>query len=1111
MEIKEGTILEGPLWPEPVKVDKVEKIGSRTRIIGALLKSDKHIDEFLSEADLQKVKVKDTSLSFTANGNQAFLSIEALRFRYASLYDPLLAVNISKIDPLPFQIDAVYGHILKLPHIRFLLADDPGAGKTIMAGLVLKELKLRGLAKRILIVVPGHLKDQWRRELKEKFQEVYTLIDRSTFDNLYGENPWDREMQAITSMDFAKQEDILPSLRSSRWDIVVVDEAHKMAAYLYGDKKEETRRYKMGEVLSQRAIHLLFLTATPHKGDPDNFRLFLDLLLPSYFTTDLLEESIANKDNFFFLRRLKEDMRDFEGRPIFTNRYAKTIAYRLSDAEMELYNELSRYVKYQYDLAMEKQEARRRNIAFALVILQRRMASSTYALLCSLQRRKKRLKELLEEPKPSDTFLSLEQIEEIEDQEEQERWKKEEEWERLSTAGTRQELQEEIETLEKLIKMAEGICRSEEEVKLKELRRTLNEGFQKIRETGGKEKILIFTESRDTLDYLVNRIRSWGYSVNYIHGGMSLDDRIEAEKVFRDQTQVMVATEAGGEGINLQFCNIMINYDIPWNPVRLEQRMGRIHRYGQQRDVYIFNLVAQNTREGMVLGKILAKLEIIREELGTDRVFDVIGELFYGKDLYQLVIEAATQARTIEEIVQEVDIKVDRGYLERVRELLGESLATRFIDMTMIEEFRIKARENRLVPEYVEAFLKRALLTLGGKFREREDGFLAIESIPYEIRKIADDVNFRNQYGTILRSYRKVTFDKELSLRNPDAELVTFGHPLLEAIIQWILDNYLPDLLKGSLFQDPSSRLDGVIWFYEGEVRDGRGEIAGKKLFAIYDDGREIKELNPSIIWDLNPLSSPNANYSPPSPERAQDFLLNILEKYKEELGKERERKAKLKEKYGVKSLEQEIGRLDSELLELQVKEASGMDMRLAIDNKAREKKELEDRLESLKEEIERERNLRICTPKLLGAIRVEPIPSDDMASDEEIERIGMEIAMSYEISQGREPEDVSRSGLGFDIRSKGEGGEWRYIEVKARRGEGEVALTPNEWFKAKRFGEDYWLYIVANATTKPTLYTIRNPSRHIEVQEKVEVVRFIVPAEEWKRKSEVVWSPHSL
>jgi SNF2 family DNA or RNA helicase len=1087
--IKEGTIIEGPYWPEPVEIKKVEEFGERIHVIGATIYSNTHIDQLIPKGEIEKIRIKEFALDFSAPGSEAFLSIETLRYRFASLFDPLLAMNTSKIDPLPFQIEAVYGYILKLPRIRFLIADDPGAGKTIMAGLVIKELKLRGIVNRILIVVPGHLKDQWRRELKEKFQEPFTVIDRGLLDAHYAENPWQRENQVITSIDFAKREEILHSLGSVEWDLVIVDEAHKMAAYRY-PKIFKTDRYRLGEVLSRNADHLLFLTATPHKGDPENYRLFIDLLVPGFFATQkLIDESLENKDNPLFIRRMKEDLKDFEGKPIFTNRYPKTIKFRLSEDEKILYNELSRYVISQYNKALRSDK--RRNVAFALLILQRRMASSTYALLRSLERRKERLEDLLKEPELMEE-VPLIDIEEIEDYEEEKRWEQERRWETLSIAENREELEKEINTIKDLIEKAKDILRGEREVKLAELK--------KVMESLGDEKILIFTESRDTLEYLVSKIRSWGYSVNFIHGNMRLEDRVEAEKVFKHKTQVMVATEAAGEGINLQFCHLMINYDIPWNPNRLEQRMGRIHRYGQQKDVYVFNLVAEDTREGKVLAKLFDKLEEIRRALGSDRVFDVIGETYYGKNLYQLILDAVASTRSMDEIIRELDIRVDDEYIKKIKEALGESLATRHIDYTRIKEMAEKAKEYRLIPEYVEEFFKKSLKMAGGRFRIRRDGFIAIESVPYEIRRIAEEVDFKNRYGTILKAYPKATFDKDVAFKNPDAEFISFGHPLFEALLEWVDRNYFIGLQRGAVFEDPSGRYGGVLWFFEGEVKDGKGQVAGKRLLAIYDNGEEIREVNPAILWDFVPLEENEPVKVDISRERAQAHAVRAVEKYMQEITQERRRQAKIKKKYGVASLEYLIGELDADLAGLYERQADGEKVDIAIRNKEERKRQYEEALKTLQREIEQEVSLTISMPKFLGAIMVRPEASRDMVSDEEIERIGMEVAMEYERDQGREPEDVSKENLGFDIRSKGKD-EVRYIEVKARKDEGQVALTPNEWFKAKRFRDQYWLYVVAHAPTNPTLYIVQNPFENLDVQEKIEVVRFMVPLEEWKSK----------
>ena len=603
-EVQPGNIIKGSLWPEPIEIKSIKQTGNFIHIIGATTVSKKHIDQIIPASEFSSFTILGKECNCCEEPLKVFLALETLRYRYASMYDPLLAMNTSKVDPLPHQIEAVYGYVLKLPRIRFLIADDPGAGKTIMAGLIIKELKLRNQAHRILIVAPGHLKDQWRRELQERFKEHFTLIDRSILDAHFGENAWERENQIITSIDFAKREEILPTIASTRFDLIIVDEAHKMSAYKYGDETKKTDRYQMGEVLSRITEHMLFLTATPHRGDPENFRLFLDLLEPGFFATnEMLNDSIRGKDNPLFIRRVKEDLKDFEGKPLFLPRHVMTQQFNLgrdSQDEMRLYNELSRYVNTEYNKALNKDK--KRNVAFALVILQRRLASSTFALLRSLERRKKRLEDLLEgaQEKMKAPNLSPD-LDAVEDLSEEDRWKEEEIWETLSVAENREDLQKEIGIIDQLIAHSKSIIQREDEIKLRELR----DALQRLSSTFPNKpdrKILIFTESRDTLEYLEKKIKEWGYSVNVIHGGMRLDDRINAEKVFKNETEVMVATEAAGEGINLQFCHLMINYDIPWNPNRLEQRMGRIHRYGQQKEVYVVNMVAEDTREGQVPG-----------------------------------------------------------------------------------------------------------------------------------------------------------------------------------------------------------------------------------------------------------------------------------------------------------------------------------------------------------------------------------------------------------------------------------------------------------------------------------------------------------------------------
>jgi len=1113
LPFRSGDIVTGSRWNEPLKIDMVEPIGTTyVRIVGALLQSRRHIDQMLPIAEAAALRPMRIQRPFHAPPRDLFLALEAKRYRYASLYDPLLAMNISKVDPLPHQIEAVYGYILHQPRVRFLIADDPGAGKTIMAGLVIKEMKLRGLVKRILIVTPGHLKDQWRRELKERFEERFTLIDRQTMRNHFGENVWENEYQVIASLDFARQEDVMGALSGVHWDLVIVDEAHKMAAYRYGKKVEKTKRYRLGELLSRNSTHLLFLTATPHRGDPENFRLFLDLLQPGAFaTTQMLSESIRAGDNPLFIRRLKEDLKDFEGNPLFLPRQVKTMTFNLgveSPAEKELYNALSKYVNEQYNKALSSDK--RRNIAFALVILQRRLASSTFALYRSLNRRKKRLEELRQQadafrrgvsPNPTPDFFD-----DVEELSEEERWKQEALWETLSVAENRAELDAEIRTLETLLEQAREIIQRGDEVKLRYFRKALNT----LQKQDPGAKILIFTESRDTLDYLERRMKEWGYSTCTIHGGMPLEARIEAESVFKNEAQVMVATEAAGEGINLQFCHLMINYDIPWNPNRLEQRMGRIHRYGQTREVTIFNLVAADTREGRVLNRLFEKLDEIRDALGSDKVFDVIDELFPGRNLAQLLTEAAASARTLDDILREIEVRVDEDYINKVRANLGESLATKYIDYTRIQEMNARAREQRLIPEYTQAFFQKAWTRLEGRMRPRKDmgreGYFIIERVPSELRSLAARDEFRRRFGSLQRRYSLVTFDKNLAMREAQAEFVSFGHPLFEVVLQWAEKKLLPVLQQGATFLDPDGQRDGVLLFFEGQISDGLGEVAGRRLFALFisRDSDQVESVSPSIMWDLAPADTPVEDGVDIEPLQSQGmaWILPQLETYKAELAAERQRQANIKRKYGLESLRQLILQLDNDLIILQERAMAGEDVALVIRNKEQQKNAYLQAMQELEETIERENQLTLDTPRFLAAVRVTPVMTPgtsaaDMHNSPEIERVGMDIAFRYELAHGRHPEDVASENVGYDIRSHDPyTGAMRYIEVKARAGIGRIALTQNEWFKAQRFADEYYLYVVLNAASDaPQLYIVRNPAARLQPEEHLEV-RYIVPVD---------------
>lgn len=1162
MELHPGQRITAPFLPANAEVKKFETRSGYALLEIVLLDGSNTFKALRITLDqLAQIEVIERGqVTLTPSAEDFFFFIEANRIRLAYQFDPQLAVSISQVDPLPHQIEAVYHYVLNYPRIRFLIADDPGAGKTIMAGLIMKELGYRRLAQRVLIVVPGHLKYQWQREMKERFGESFAIVDRGRMDTSWGENIWEERDRLITSIDFIKQDDVRSTLRASRWDLVIVDEAHKMSAYAYQArtrvKIDKTKRYQVGEVLSRQTEHLLFLTATPHRGDDENFRLFLDLLRPGFFAkTGLLKESVENKENPVFVRRLKEDMRTFEGKAIFPPRYVHTIPFRLSGPEVELYNAVTRYVQEYFDKAKEK-----RSITFALMILQRRLTSSTHAIFKSLQRRKERLEEIRSVPdKLRQSRLEFRRYEdlsedELDDLPDAEREAIERRLEYLTIAENIEDLQAEINELERLIDQAREVRKMEIESKLAGLRDQVLPLLQ-------GRKLLVFTDFRDTLEYLSEKLKAWGYRIITIHGQMNMDARIQAEHEFRGDAQIMVATEAAGEGINLQVCSLMVNYDIPWTPTRLEQRLGRIHRYGQQYEVHIWNMISRDTREGLILEKLFEKMNAMRASLGSDRVFDIIGEMIPNARLDELLKDAIFNQRRMDEIEQVIE-QVDVGYLRQtIDRVFQASLATRHIDYSGILKESLLAEENRLVPEYVSDYFLRAFRRLNGvvEKRERQTGSLGnrqryppgkvytIPSVPYELRRWSEDYDFKTRYGTLFREYQRITFDKDVARQHQEVEFVAPGHPLLEAVNEQILRNHAPGGGQDvPIFGDPEGQRHGALWFMEGEVTDGTGAPAGKRVFCLYQtiDGA-LYSVNPAILWDLDPIH-PHPIKDGAGQDLPREEILNILEEraavedhvitqvllpFRDEIATRRAQEARIKEKYGLRSLDFLIQEANGKILDYQFRQAAGEDMDLPLLNETRNLESLQARRAELEQEIQLESSLAVIEPRLLGAALVVPLlvasePGEEQEQPTivkarekpetlyetgvdaelraEIEAVGMRVAMQYERDQGWSPEDVSGENLGFDIRSTQYAGDGsfadiRYIEVKARAQSGAVRISANEWKKARHFGEKFWLYIVVQAGSEhPQMHRIQNPAERFEMEVDIFTTGYHIPEERW-------------
>ena len=797
--IEADAIIEGPFWPEPVRVLRVRAHGASVQIEAVGIVDSHYYDRTIPSEQLATLvrEVTGGAHTFDAEPRLFRLGVEALRTHLAHAFDPQFAVSVSQVDPLLHQLDAVNRRILPLPRIRFLLADDPGAGKTIMAGLLMRELMQRGEVSRVLVLCPKALTDQWRREMWERFREPFTLVTGESISASFGQNVWVENNRVVASVDLAVQDHILPGIEQSQWDLVVFDEAHKLSAYRYGPsaKIDKTKRYMLAEGLSARTKHLLLMTATPHKGDPENFRLLLSLLDDKVFASQAgVEKALGQKVSPYFLRRTKESMRHHDGRPLFLPRKVDTVAYELEPHEQALYDAVTSYVS---NGLAQAEQSQNRNVTLALIVLQRRLASSLYAATRSLERRRNRLTEELNQARKSGRFAQT-SFQPGYDPEEDDldilTAEDEEAISGASTAKTADELAKEIGQLDGLIEMAVRTRDKGPERKLIEFQQAIESATVADR----TEKILVFTEHRDTLTYLTRRLKEQGYAVCNIHGGMKLADRIAAEKEFRGPAQFMVATEAAGEGINLQFCKTMINWDLPWNPNRLEQRMGRIHRYGQENEVHIVNLVANTTREGSVLVRLMEKLERMRAQLGHDQVYDVISSIFDAGSmrLDVLMREAIlNHRRSMEDILADMEFIGDPGAAAAIREALGSALATPHVDLSGIHQEERDSKERRLTPEFVERFFVDSLRYLGGRLTPGGDRDWRLDFIPAPVRQEARSHN-TGEFG---QENRLITFRKDRLRRDPPAEFVAPDHPLFDAVLRRLLEQGRPPLNSGTV------------------------------------------------------------------------------------------------------------------------------------------------------------------------------------------------------------------------------------------------------------------------------------------------------------------------
>lgn len=1129
-ELKPGLQVTGIIPQQAVAIVDVKRHGASAVELFYKRPDGRPGTQLLFRNDEPNLEIiqSQSAWTFAADGDTFRLAAEAFRIHLAHLFDPVLAVHTSLIEPLPHQITAVYAEMLTRQPLRYLLADDPGSGKTIMAGLLIKELMVRGDVRRCLICAPGSLAAQWQDELWFKFQLRFDTLTRESLDASVTGNPFLEKEYLIIRLDqVARNDELQEKLRQTEWDLVVVDEAHKMSASSWGGEVKFTKRYRLGELLRELTRHFLLMTATPHNGKEEDFQFFLSLLDPDRFEnrSGSHEEPVDVSD--IMRRMVKEELRRFDGRPLFPERRAYTVSFQLSPAERELYTAVTEYVRNEFNRAEHVLDNKRKGtIGFALTVLQRRLASSPEAIYTSLKRRRKRLQKRLQEIEQLQDNQSLSQAEpdfsydetfweEFDDAPAEEAELIEDQVMDAATAAlTAAELEEEIESLRILVQMAYRVRQSGTDRKWEQLATIIQDDKQMVTSEGQRRKLVIFTEHRDTLRYLQERIITlFGRDENIVHidGSLSRKRRRAVEDRFRNDPDVhfLLATDAAGEGINLQRAHLMINYDLPWNPNRLEQRFGRIHRIGQAEVCHLWNLVAGETREGYVYERLLRKLETEGRAL-NGQVFDVLGALFEQTPLRELLVEAIRYG-DLPEVRAQLDQKVDRAVdREHVRQLLeSRSLVSQTMDLSQIERIRADMERyaaRRLQPHYIRAFFLEAFARLGGSLQEREPGRYRITHVPAIIRNRAKAMNTA---VPVLRQYERICFDKaQISLTGkPLAQFICPGHPLLDTVIDLTLSWHQEALRAGAVLVDATDpgTSPRMLLFLDQTVRDaGQRPISREVHFVeIGEDGRTRAGGNAPYLnyrtatEDELAILADHLTAEWLSGEQIEKQVISYaVEKLvPRHLEQVRQRREELIDKTLAavqERLTREINYWDGRAAELRRQEKAGKPnarrTAFALNSALAQQRadDLAARLKARKAELALERQISAAPPVVIGGALVIPVglllgekTPPDILDTRITEAIAMQAVMDAETALGNHPHDVSQHDLGYDIESLDpRTGRLRFIEVKGRRaGARTVTVTKNEILTGINSADQFILALVEveNGQARPPRY-VRNP-----------------------------------
>ncbi len=1101
-QIRPGDRLEGVRADGPVRVVGLDRHGDQAATLYFVTTGGAADQLLISAKDVARFERHHAAgRGFGADPSDFRLGLEGLRIANSHHIDPFSAIVQSRIDPYPHQVDAVYLNLLRQNPIRFLLADDPGAGKTVMAGLLIKELMLRGSVRRCLVVAPGSLVEQWQDELREKFALNFQIFSRERVEGSYGGNPFADEPLWIARLhQIARAEDLQQKVGASEWDLVVFDEAHKLSARVYASKIDKTLSYRLGELLAARSRHLLLLSATPHSGKDADFAALMALLDRDRFAGRLRpDQELPDLDGL--MRRVGKDaLTDFEGRRLFPDRRVATLSYRLSAAEMDLYRAVTDYVRQgllkAQRMRMERDEIRGLAVGFALTALQRRLASSPQAIWRSLRRRHEKLQTRLKElergeappiPEPGRRLAGFDE----DDYADHEREALERELlEGTTAARSVEELEVELAELGPLVPLAEALCRRSDDAKWSQLRDAVLRA-RDVAARGSGNKLIVFSEYRDTIEYLNQRLQSeFGdpEAVLVIHGGLNRHQRRDIQDRFRvdPRARVLLATDAAGEGVNLQAAHMVVNYDLPWNPNRIEQRFGRVHRIGQTRRCYLWNLLAEGTREGQVFERLLAKIESIREVFG-DSVYDVLGQAQLNRSLRELVEQALSgqdEAETLAWLQERLAVEIDTELREAIESRALASGLGQQADSEKIRRLMDRARLNRLQPYHVRAFVLAALERFGARCLPREKGRHEITRLPAALRARAENAM------PLQRRYQRIAFEPErvrLTGR-ADAELITPSHPLTRALLGQTAATCRRSLEQGAVLLDPLNSTPGarVLFCLEHAIVGQDGEVVSKQFqYVSLDPDGQPSDPGPDPHLDYEPLN--DLPREGKAREQLDDLMSARLDDQAlgwaiqnlcqphfvaaEELVRERVEKTR---RLVRERLTSEIRQIDQHYQQLRAR-ARGAEKNLYPDPRSPQADALQARLHARLEMLDRQKALRNLPPHIVAAAivlpaallesggRDAPDPEAAQLSRKRTDRLAVKATLDAERALGREPEEQTQNNPGFDVLSRDpRTGREYFIEVKGHLPETEqITISATQVLHSKSAPDSWRLSLV--------------------------------------------------